>query len=106
MPDHLSSAAEHVLQSHLRFVSSDVDEIRARVTGALTDHRLEPLESTLDSRLYGTVPHDGDDLQACVLEYGAAVSIDAPPTRDCLLVQIPLSGRVQVSCDEGYWDIR
>ncbi|MCK9514362.1 MAG: AraC family transcriptional regulator [Pigmentiphaga sp.] len=106
MPDHLFSAAEHVLQSHLRFVSSDADEIRDRVTGALTDHRLEPLESALDSRLYGTLPHDGDDLQACVLEYGAAVSIRTAPTRDCLLVQIPLSGRVQVSCDEGYWDIR
>lgn len=106
MPDLFSPSATHLLQSQLRFMSSDVDEVRAHVAGALTEHHLEPLESALDFRLYGTVPQQGDDLQACVLEYGAAVCVQTPPTRDCLLVQVPLSGRVQVTCQEGTWEIR
>ncbi|WP_182901659.1 AraC family transcriptional regulator [Microbispora sp. H10830] len=84
------------LAAHVRLYTHDVDEARTRVGNDLGDHGLRPVDSEtrFDARLNG-MTFDGVGLYS--LGYGTEVLITPQPLDSYLLVEIPLTGRAEVS---------
>lgn len=92
-----------LLGRHTLLVSHDVEEVRSRIAALLNDHELTPHGSTLTARLHGV---QADALSLWRLEYGDAVTVEETrPGGEFLLVQMPLSGSVEIQCDEGHWSV-
>lgn len=102
MMNSTSPISEHLLQSSPLLFSSDVDEVRAKVAGELSEHRLKPRAPALNARLFGA---KSDGIQVYRLEYGAAVSVDASLGSDSILVQYGLQGRIDARCPLGQWQV-
>ncbi|HWK60303.1 MAG TPA: AraC family transcriptional regulator [Eoetvoesiella sp.] len=101
MADLLAEWTEPLFRQHMLLASDDVDEIRLRVAELLNDHILEPRGATLAARLHGV---KAGVLSVCMLEYGEAVTVEETrPAGEFLLLQMPLSGSVDIECDEGSW---
>ncbi len=99
----LTEWTESLLAPYILLSSEDVDEVRAGVAALFNDHVLEPRGAALAARLYGVT---ADALSICMLGYGEAVTVEETrPSKDFLLVQMPLSGRVAIDCDEGSWTV-
>lgn len=103
MAHTMSGWTRSLLGRHALLASEDVDEVRTRIAELLNDHVLEPRGTTLAARLHGV---KADVLSLWMLEYGDAVRVEETrPGGDFLLVQLPLSGSVEVECDEGNWAV-
>lgn len=102
MMNSTPSISDHLLQSSPLLFSSDVDEVRTKVAGELSEHRLEPRAPALKARLFGA---KAEGVQVYRLEYGAAVSVDARLGSDTILVQYGLQGRIDARSPFGQWQV-
>lgn len=101
MADILTEWTSHLFRRHELLASNNVDEIRLRVAEHFNDHVLEPQGATLAARLHGI---KAGALSVCMLEYGDAVTVEETrPMGEFLLLQMPLSGSVDIECSEGNW---
>ncbi|HRL23012.1 MAG TPA: AraC family transcriptional regulator [Alcaligenes sp.] len=104
MHPSMTGWTQALLSQHALLVSRDVEEVRSRVAALLNDHHLTPHGATLTARLHGV---QADALSLWRLEYGDAVTVEETrPGGDFLLVQMPLSGSVDIQCEEGHWAVR
>lgn len=103
MHPSMTGWTQTLLGRHALLVSRDVEEVRTRIAALLNEHELTPHGATLTARLHGV---QADALSLWRLEYGEAVTVEETrPGGEFLLVQMPLSGSVQVQCDEGHWSV-
>lgn len=88
------------LRAWRQFHSRDIDEARTLVARRFCDHRLQ-----LSGKAHGFGTRynhlPGNNLSLNYLNYGTDVAIDPGELQDFYLVQLPLSGRAQVSNGTG-----
>lgn len=80
---------------HEAYASTDVDHARDHLSRALNEHRLNPTAGRFEMTLRRA---ELPSVTACLLRYGSAVEIEAESLERFVLVQIPLSGAIQVRC--------
>jgi len=94
---------EDRLRKHLILESSNVDEAVTGVAGVLNGHALAPRSPALQARLYA---NGGEYLKICMLEYGAAVTVETQPASNFLIVQSAVRGNVHVQGEGGRWTVK
>lgn len=81
------------LHRHCVFDSDDVDHARAFVSSTLNDHRLRPGRGRFDMRMHRI---EMPTMTACLLHYGSEVEILTESLERFVLVQIPMSGAINI----------